>query len=513
MFTAGGERLFMKKIVIRTVKWLLVLAVLAGGCWAGLLYLKKQDQAEVATLVTSSCSRGDVIQAVTATGQLNPVVNVQVGSQISGILTNLNADFNSPVKQGQIIAQLDSSTYRASVLQAEGDLASAKAGLELAQVNASRAKELNKNKLISDSENDKTIADLHQAEAMVKIREASLERVKVDFARCTIYSPIDGIVISRNVDVGQTVAASMSAPTLFVIAKDLTKMQIDANVSEADVGAVEDGLDVTFTVDAFAGRTFTGKVVQVRNSPITIQNVVSYDTVIEVSNDDRKLKPGMTANVSIITASKPGVLRIPNAALRFRPPEVQTNFTLAARLLLAAGLKKKPEPFVEPVQAAKSGDTNAPGGGSNQLAAPTITWTGNETPEEFFKKTREAREKGEELPPAVRAKMAEMRKSGGGGGGGGGGGAPKGPPRPSNKPATRTIYAMASTNAPSAGETPKIRAMTVRTGISDGIYTEVLSGLEDGVTIVTGVNLPKSAAAAQAPAVNPFGGGGRGFGR
>src|SRR5207302_7042706 len=170
-------------------------------------------------------------------------------------------------------------------------------------------------------DNDKALADLRQAEANVYINEGALKRAEVDVARCTITAPVDGVVISRNVDVGQTVAASLQAPTLFVIANDLSKMQIDANVAEADVGGVEVDQDVEFTVDAFPYRTFHGKVIQVRNAPITVQNVVTYDTVIGVSNPDLKLKPGMTANVSIIIARKDNVLQLKNAALRYRPAE------------------------------------------------------------------------------------------------------------------------------------------------------------------------------------------------
>src|SRR5439155_11331757 len=175
---------------------------------------------------TSSVTRGDVIQAVTATGTLNPLVNVQVGSQISGRIVKLHADFNSKVKEGQLLAELDPATYKANLVQSEGDLAQTKANLALAQVNAKRAKELFNNKLISEADHDKTMADLQQAEAQVLISQANVDKVKVDLARCTIYSPIDGIVISRSVDVGQTVAASMNAPTLFIIANDLSKMQL-----------------------------------------------------------------------------------------------------------------------------------------------------------------------------------------------------------------------------------------------------------------------------------------------
>ena len=301
------------------LKWLIVLLALAGSGW-GIWHFTHRNEA-APEFQTAKVTRGDLTQVVTATGQLAPVLNVQVGSQISGIIQKLNADFNSLVKAGDVIAQLDPATYRANVSSAEGELASASASLELAQINARRAAELRADKLISQSEFDQSVATLHQAEAQVKIRTASLERAKVDLGRCTIYAPVDGIVIDRKVDVGQTVAASLSAPVLFLIANDLAKMQIDANVSEADVGGVEVGQDVDFTVDAFPYRTFHGQVIQVRNAPTTVQNVVTYDAVIEVANEDLKLKPGMTANVSIVVARRENVLKIPNAALRFRPPE------------------------------------------------------------------------------------------------------------------------------------------------------------------------------------------------
>jgi HlyD family secretion protein len=270
---------------------------------------------------TAVVARGELTQVVTATGQLNPVVSVQVGSQISGIIQKLFADFNSRVKAGQVIAQLDSSTYVANLRQAEGELASARAGLELARVKANRAAELRTKDLIPQAEHDQAQADLHQAEAAVMIREAEVRKVTVDLERCSIVAPIDGVVISRSVDVGQTVAASLSAPILFVIANDLAKMQINANVAEADIGGVEVGQNVNFTVDAFPSRRFHGRVVQVRNSPVTVQNVVTYDTIIEVANPDLRLKPGMTANVSIVVANREGVLTVPNAALRFRPSD------------------------------------------------------------------------------------------------------------------------------------------------------------------------------------------------
>src|SRR5204862_1030180 len=207
------------------------------------------------------------------------------------------------------------------VTHASGDLANSQAALELVKVNATRTQELFSKKTSSQADVDQAMANLHQAEANVKIKQGALDKAKADLDHCTITSPIDGVVISRNVDVGQTVAASLQAPVIFAIANDLTKMQIDSNVAEADIGAVGVDQDVDFTVDAFPTRTFHGKVVQVRNAPITVQNVVTYDTVIGVSNPDLKLKPGMTANVSIIIAHKDNVVQLKNAALRFRPPE------------------------------------------------------------------------------------------------------------------------------------------------------------------------------------------------
>src|SRR6266487_4398576 len=270
---------------------------------------------------TATITRGPITQAVTATGTLNPVVNVQVGSQVSGNIAKLFVDFNSQVKAGQVVAQIDPALFQATVTQAEGDLANAQATLELAKVNAKRTQELFAKKTSSQADVDQAMATLHQSEATVKIKQGALDKARADLEHCTITSPIDGVVISRSVDVGQTVAASLQAPVIFAIANDLTKMQIDANVAEADVGVVTIDQNVDFTVDAFPMRTFHGKVVQVRNAPITVQNVVTYDTVIGVSNPDLKLKPGMTANVSIIIARKDNVLQLKNAALRYRPAD------------------------------------------------------------------------------------------------------------------------------------------------------------------------------------------------
>jgi HlyD family secretion protein len=314
----------------RFVPWLLIIV----GLLVIAAVVRQCRNGGGANYQTATIARGPITQAVTATGTLNPVVNVQVGSQVSGNIAKLFADFNSQVKAGQVVAQIDPALFQATVTQAEGDLANAQAALELAKVNARRTQELFARKTSSQADLDQAMANLHQAEANVKIKQGALDKARADLEHCTITSPIDGVVISRSVDVGQTVAASLQAPVIFAIANDLTKMQIDANVAEADVGVVKIDQNVDFTVDAFPMETFHGKVVQVRNAPITVQNVVTYDTVIGVSNPELKLKPGMTANVSIIVAHKEDALQIKNAALRYRPPDgtpVETRKTGPSR--------------------------------------------------------------------------------------------------------------------------------------------------------------------------------------
>jgi HlyD family secretion protein len=279
--------------------------------------------------------RGDIEMAVTATGTVNPVTTVLVGTQVSGTIKNIYVDFNSPVKKGQLIARIDPALFEAQVNQAKANLLSAKANLEKAEatsVDAKRTMERNKEllakNLIAQSDFDTAEtnyetakASVNAAKSQVAQSEAALSSAETNLYYTKIVSPVDGIVVSRNVDVGQTVAASFQTPTLFSIAQDLTKMQIDTNVAEADIGNVKVGEDVEFTVDAYPDTTFRGKVLQVRNAPITVQNVVTYDVVVQVDNPELMLKPGMTANVSIIVSIKKNVLKIPNAALRFKPAE------------------------------------------------------------------------------------------------------------------------------------------------------------------------------------------------
>ncbi len=304
--------------------WIIVLVLLAAVATGTGWYLRRPPRKQ-AQYQTAHVTSGNLIQLVTASGQLNPVIKVLVGSQISGTIQKLFVDYNSIVTNNQGVAQLDAATYLATVHLNEADLKNAKAGLELAELNANRAQALFAKALIPEAEYSATMIAWHQAQANVEMKQAALEKSQVDLARCTIYSPVDGIVIARNVDVGQTVAASLSAPTLFEIANNLAQMQIDAYVSEADIGSVEVGQEVNFTVDAFPNRIFHGKVAQVRNAAATVQNVITYDTVIEVDNRDLKLRPGMTANVSIIAAQRRNTLKIPNAALRFRPSDARDS--------------------------------------------------------------------------------------------------------------------------------------------------------------------------------------------
>jgi HlyD family secretion protein len=485
-------------------KWIITLVIL--GAAVGAVYYFKNDHTEAPQYQTVPVTRADLTQVVTANGTLNPVLNIQVGSQISGNIAKLFADYNTLVKSNQVVALVDPAIFLAAVHQADGDLANSKAALELAQVEAKRQKQLFDSKLISASDYDTAVASLHQAEAQVKMKQAALEKAQLDLDHCTIYAPVDGIVISRNVDVGQTVAASMNAPVLFQVANDLANMQIDSNVSEADVGTVEEGQNVTFTVDAYPNRTFVGRVTQIRNSPITVQNVVTYDTVIGVTNADFKLKPGMTATISIITAQRTNVWRIPNAALRFKPPEPSTNQTLVARLLAKVGLGKEPQPAAtNAVPVAKAGGTNKVE--TAESASPPLT--GNEPPEVLMRRVREMRDRGEEPSPEIRAKLRELFQSGAlqrpGGGGPPGSGGPGA--RPRSAPSWRTVYVLV-TNTPPNSSDPVIvpQATRVRTGITDGSYTEITDGLKEGESVITSVRITSAQAAPAPTGTSPFGG-------
>ncbi|MCL4477112.1 MAG: efflux RND transporter periplasmic adaptor subunit [Nitrospirae bacterium] len=318
----------MKKILIAGAVVIVLVAIVA----AFVLFRNKGSEPKYRT---DKIAKGDIITTVTATGTVNAVTTVLVGTQVSGTIKQLYVDFNSAVKKGQIIAQIDPALFDEQVAQAKANLLAAKANVEKAEaslVDAKRTRDRNaelfaKNLIArsdldtADTNYETAKASVSAAKAQVAQTGAALRNAQTNLGYTRIVSPVDGTVVSRNVDVGQTVAASFQTPTLFTIAQDLTKMQIDTSVDEADIGKVKVGQDVEFTVDAYADITFRGKVGQVRIAPITVQNVVTYDVVVTVDNPDFKLKPGMTANVSIIVAEKKDILRIPNAALRFKPAE------------------------------------------------------------------------------------------------------------------------------------------------------------------------------------------------
>jgi HlyD family secretion protein len=285
-------------------------------------------------LQTLRADRGPIVAKVTATGTLSALVTVQVGSQVSGAIQEILVDFNSPVKKGQVLARLDPRLVEAALGQARANHMAAEANVMKAKAQKldadhqyDRAKSLVADKVTSQADADTALANANVAAAEVEAAQgaaeqtlAALNQAEVNLAFTTIVSPVDGIVISRNVDVGQTVAASLQAPTLFLIAEDLRKMQVDTSVAEADIGKLRDGMPASFTVDAYLSHLFHGKVRQIRNAPQSMQNVVTYDAVIDVDNPELELKPGMTASVTLIHAEKANVLRVPNAALRFRPP-------------------------------------------------------------------------------------------------------------------------------------------------------------------------------------------------
>jgi HlyD family secretion protein len=329
--------------------------VIAVAVIATIYYYKRDVRAEAPAFTTAEVSRGDVISTVEATGTLEAVTTVQVGSQVSGTISALHADFNSRVKKGQIIAELDSSLLQTQVEQARATVARLQADYDRAKVQAAdaglkltRAHELFDRQLIPKTDLETAESTSRSADAAVKGAEAeiiqakaSLNQAQVNLSHTIITAPIDGVVIARNVDVGQTVASSLQAPTLFIIAQDLTEMQVNASVDESDIGEIAPKQNVRFRVDAYPNETFTGQVKQVRLQPVVQQNVVSYVTVIDVPNRELKLKPGMTAAVTIETARADDVLKVPNAALRFSPRS-GSNASNGARPAQTAGRGAKP---------------------------------------------------------------------------------------------------------------------------------------------------------------------------
>jgi HlyD family secretion protein len=314
----------MKKVVIIPI----VLALLAGGGW----YLLHKRTPEV-TYKTAKVERGPIVATVTATGNLSAVTTVSVGTQVSGTIQKLHVDYNSRVKRGQTIAEIDPSLFNAAVEQATGNALNAEANRQKARVTLAdaertlkRNQQLLKDGIVSQGDYDLAETAVQSAQAALKAAEGSIAQTRgallqsrTNLGYSIIRSPVDGVVISRAVDVGQTVAASFQTPTLFTIAQDLTKMRIEVSVDEADISRVREGQKATFTVDAYPEQTFAGNVVQVRNAPVITQNVVTYVVVVNVDNTDLRLKPGMTANVAVEVGRVDNALKLPAAALRFKP--------------------------------------------------------------------------------------------------------------------------------------------------------------------------------------------------
>jgi HlyD family secretion protein len=500
---------------------LIVLLILVLGGAGGAWYYFQGTTAKEPEFQTVKVGRGDIVQVVTATGDLQPVITVDVGAQVSGQIKEVLVDFNSQVKAGDVLAKIDESTPVQRLKQAEADLASAAANNTLLKLNFERTKDLFAKNLVSQQELDNSNAQLEQSNATMLTRNAAVENAKLDLSRTVITAPIDGIVLNRNTDKGRTVNASMNAPVLFTLVNNLTKMQINAAVAEADIGTIAEGQQVKFSVDAFPSRTFFGTVRQVRNAASANQSVVSYATIIDVNNEDLKLKPGMTANVSIIVAQKNDVLRVQNSALRVRlPPEL---------------VPKRETPMVA---AAKS---NGDKGSTDKTGATAgAAMTDEErmratmdimrdigfqrgtppTPEMIEKAKQMAKSKG--LDPdlvAARLAMPAGRSKGGPGGPGGGGGrggrggsgAGGSSAAFSNAPLERSVFKLVDANA----KPKKIESVTALLGISDGSFTEVLNGLAEGDTLITSVIMPGApapilqAGGAGGPQ-NPFSGGSRG---
>jgi HlyD family secretion protein len=463
-------------------RMIVLVLVVAAAAATGYFYWAK-DSAKPPEIATVTVSKGDIIQSVTATGVLQAPTSVDVSSQISGQIKELNVDYNMPVKKGDVLARIDPATYESRLRQAQANLASTTASNTLARLNTQRTRELREKNLVSQQELDSAEAQLAQSEAQMLTAKATVEDARVNLDRCTIYAPIDGIVLDRQCDIGKTVAASLNAPTLFTLVTDLAKMQISADVAEADIGSVTVDQEVTFTVDAFPNRQFTGRVAQIRNLPKTSQSVVVYSTIIEVSNEGQRLKPGMTANVSIIIARRTGVLKVANAVLRaripekFLPPKVEAAATTPTPPNASGGA-----PAPTPTPSSSSGDRRAQMRQLMQDAGVTFTPGQPMAPADIEKVKKLAAERGIELP----------ERFGGG------------RSRSSNEATvtTRTVYRLANP-LPDL----KIEPVAAKCGITDGSSTEIIEGVKEGEILVSSVYIPgDTTAAAPTQNRNPFGG-------
>lgn len=461
---------FPKTLLIGT----LVLSIAGASAW----YFMGKKANQAPEMMTVQVGKGDVTQVVTASGELQPITTIDVSSQVSGLIKEVLVDYNSVVKKGDVMARLDPATYDQRLKQADADLASTTANTRLVRLNTARTRELFAKGLATEADRDQADALLAQAEAQLLTRQASVEDARVNLSRCTIYAPIDGIVMQRATEPGKTVAASLNAPTLFIIAEELGQMEIVAAVAEADVGGIANGQAVTFRVDAYPSREFHGKVTQIRNYPVTSSNVVTYETIIEVDNSDLKLKPGMTATVSIITAQRKNTLRVSNAALRARVPE--SAITKPAGTAVASTPEKtKESKEVSPEERRRlMQEIFQEVGYSRENGRPTA--------EQSARIQELAKAKGIEWDPNRSGRRGDR----------------KGSSEQENNAAntTRTLYRL----LPSDTKDPKIEAVSVKMGISDGMNTEIIEGVNEGDTLVTTLLLPSNAADAAATPSNPF---------
>ena len=487
----------MKKVSI-----VIVLATLGITAYGYLGFRTTEFVPEVSTV---PLALGDVVDTVGATGALEAVTTVQVGSQVSGIIDALYADYNSIVRAGDVIARLEPSLFESQVEQSRANLARSDADVERlsvalqdARTQLRRSEELASQDLIAESELEAAQVAVRSAQAQVQSAEAgviqsraSLNQSEVNLGHTVITAPIDGIVIARQVDVGQTVAASMSAPELFIIAADLTEMQVIANIDESDVGRIRPGQPVTFTVDAYAAEEFDGTVSQIRLEPVVLQNVVTYATVIDVPNNDLRLKPGMTATVTLEISRRENVLRVPNSALRFRPtPDMFAVLNQPVPEVLQRGGGNRPGggpgEFGGPGggRGGPGGGRGGPGGGRGGPGGGRGGFANMSDAE------RQAmRERVQGMTPEQRAEFFAARR--GQGGGPGGGGAPGGARRRANRnagPAIPTVERGARTIdalfaplevAETAGrvwvmEGDRLSPVEVRLGVTDGTATELL---------------------------------------
>jgi len=300
-----------KKIILALVGLLLIAGIIA--------MMTRKSSSEQINFQTTQIEPGDITANITATGTIEPVTTVDVGTQVSGIVKRLYVDYNSVVRRGQLIAELDRTNLLNDLSTAQTRLRSAQIELDYQKKNYSRYAELHQKELVSTSEYDIALENYRKAQESVKVAQQDVVRAKTNLGYATVYSPIDGVVISKSVEEGQTVASSFSTPSIVKIAKDLTDMQCIAKVDEADIGVVKEGQRVTFTVDAYPDDVFSGSVKQVRQNPVTTNNVVTYEVVVSAPNADLKLKPGLTANITIYTMERNGVMSVPSAALRFTP--------------------------------------------------------------------------------------------------------------------------------------------------------------------------------------------------